>query len=130
MFRSLALKAVKLFSYKNLLSRLGRYKMTWTLYFSRESFAAQTDLLLCTSLQTQPLKTKPLTQNLILPAGIQMETGTSPFKINVPQDILDDLKRRLKNTRWPDEIVNSGWDYGTNLSFLKELVTCLRQVNA
>ncbi len=52
-----------------------------------------------------------------------METGTRPFKINIVQNILDDLKRRLKNTRWPDEIVNSGWDYGTNLSYLKELVS-------
>jgi hypothetical protein len=33
---------------------------------------------------------------------------TSPFKINIAQDILDDLKPHLKNTRWPDEIVNSG----------------------
>jgi Epoxide hydrolase N terminus len=39
------------------------------------------------------------------------------------RDILDDLNRSLKNTRWPDEIVNSGWDYGTNLSSLKELVS-------
>ena len=52
-----------------------------------------------------------------------METGTRPFKINIAQDILDDLKNRLKNTRWPDEIINSGWDYGTNLSYLKELVS-------
>jgi hypothetical protein len=47
---------------------------------------------------------------------------TRPFKINLSQYILNDLKRRLKNTRWPDEIVNFGWDYGTNLSSLKELV--------
>src|SRR5659263_194806 len=52
-----------------------------------------------------------------------METGTRPFKINIVQNILDDLKNRLKNTRWPDEIINSGWDYGTNLSYLKELVS-------
>jgi Epoxide hydrolase N terminus len=52
-----------------------------------------------------------------------METETRPIKINLAQDILDGLKSRLKNTRWPDEIVNSGWDYGTNLSSLKELVS-------
>ena len=44
-----------------------------------------------------------------------------PFFINTPQQILDDLKLRIKNTRWPDEIVGSGWCYGTNLLYLKEL---------
>jgi hypothetical protein len=52
-----------------------------------------------------------------------METGIRPFKINIDQDLLEDLKCRLKNTRWPDEIVNSGWDYMTNLSYLNELVS-------
>jgi hypothetical protein len=46
---------------------------------------------------------------------------TRLFKLNIAQDKLDDLNSRLKNTRWPDEIVNSGWDYGTNLTYLKEL---------
>lgn len=46
-----------------------------------------------------------------------------PFKIEVPQAALDDLRERLARTRWPDEIQSSGWDYGTNLSYLKELIT-------
>ncbi|RZK33643.1 MAG: epoxide hydrolase, partial [Hymenobacter sp.] len=46
-----------------------------------------------------------------------------PFKINVPQPVLDDLQLRLKNTRWPDEIKDADWDYGTNREFLKELTT-------
>jgi pimeloyl-ACP methyl ester carboxylesterase len=43
------------------------------------------------------------------------------FKINIEQSILDDLKKRLSNTRWTDEIENSKWEYGTNKSYLKEL---------
>ncbi|UKT64490.1 epoxide hydrolase family protein [Pedobacter mucosus] len=43
------------------------------------------------------------------------------FEINIEQSILDDLKTRLSNTRWPDEIENSKWQYGTNKSYLKEL---------
>jgi pimeloyl-ACP methyl ester carboxylesterase len=35
--------------------------------------------------------------------------------------VLDDLKERLKRTRWPDEVENTGWDYGTNLGYMKEL---------
>lgn len=46
----------------------------------------------------------------------------SPFKIQVPETVLTDLKRRLAATRWPDEMPNSGWDYGTNLEYLKQLV--------
>lgn len=49
------------------------------------------------------------------------EMSIRPFKINVPQASLDDLKKRLENTRWPDEVEGAGWDYGTNLGYLKEL---------
>ena len=45
-----------------------------------------------------------------------------PFKIQVPDEVLTDLRERLADTRWSDEIPGSGWDYGTNLSYLKELV--------
>lgn len=43
------------------------------------------------------------------------------FKVNIEQKILDDLKLRIKNTRWPDEIINSNWTYGASLSYMKEL---------
>ncbi|PKB79785.1 MAG: multidrug MFS transporter [SAR202 cluster bacterium Io17-Chloro-G9] len=45
-----------------------------------------------------------------------------PFKIAVDDGVLDDLRQRLADTRWPDEIPASGWDYGSNLDYLKELV--------
>jgi pimeloyl-ACP methyl ester carboxylesterase len=44
------------------------------------------------------------------------------FRIDVPQDVLDDLKQRLARTRWPGEVTGSGWTYGTNLAYLRELV--------
>ncbi len=44
-----------------------------------------------------------------------------PFVANIPQQILDDLKLRIRDTRWPDEIIDSGWSYGANLSYMKEL---------
>ncbi len=47
---------------------------------------------------------------------------TRPFKIRVPDTVLEDLKRRLERTRWPDEIPGSGWEYGSHLSYVKELV--------
>jgi hypothetical protein len=45
-----------------------------------------------------------------------------PFAIQVPDEVLNDLRRRLDNTRFPDEMPGSGWDYGSNLDYLKELV--------
>ena len=45
-----------------------------------------------------------------------------PFKINIPQATLDDLRERLARTRWPDEVEGAGWDYGTNVGYLKSLV--------
>jgi pimeloyl-ACP methyl ester carboxylesterase len=47
---------------------------------------------------------------------------TATFQIHTPDKALLDLKDRLKNTRWPDELHGSGWDYGTNLTWLKQLV--------
>lgn len=44
------------------------------------------------------------------------------FKINVAPEVLEDLQARLARTRFPDEVKDAGWDYGTNLSYLKELV--------
>lgn len=45
-----------------------------------------------------------------------------PFKVAVDDWVMEDLRRRLAGTRWPDEIPASGWDYGSNLAYLKELV--------
>lgn len=45
----------------------------------------------------------------------------TPFKINIEQPILADLRRRLAATRWPGEIKNARWKYGTNEVYLKEL---------
>lgn len=44
------------------------------------------------------------------------------FSVSIPRAILDDLRDRLRRTRWPDEVEGAEWDYGTNLSYLKELV--------
>ena len=48
--------------------------------------------------------------------------AVQPYKVHVPDSVLQDLKDRLARTRWPDEIPGSGWDYGSNLDYIKELV--------
>ena len=45
-----------------------------------------------------------------------------PFEVQVTEEVLDDLRERLAHTRWPDEIADAGWDYGTNLAYMRELV--------
>ncbi len=49
-----------------------------------------------------------------------------PFTIEVADDTLADLRRRLVATRWPDEVEDAGWDYGANLAYLKTLVAYWR----
>src|ERR1043166_6658030 len=49
-----------------------------------------------------------------------------PFRIAVPESVLADLRERLARTRFPDEIPGSGWTYGTNLAYLRELITYWR----
>ena len=44
-----------------------------------------------------------------------------PFRIDIPEAELDDLRRRIAATRWPDEVDGAGWDYGTNLDYLRGL---------
>lgn len=48
--------------------------------------------------------------------------ATRSFKVQIPQETIEDLRRRLANTRWTGEIPGAGWDYGTNLDYLKSLV--------
>ena len=45
----------------------------------------------------------------------------SPYRIDIPQGALDDLRDRLGRTRWPDELPGVGWDLGVPLDYLKGL---------
>jgi epoxide hydrolase len=52
-----------------------------------------------------------------------MTTSTEirPFRIEIPQADLDDLRQRLARTRWPDELPGAGWESGVPLDYLKGL---------
>ena len=43
-----------------------------------------------------------------------------PFRIAVSDDELADLGRRIRATRWPDQLPDSGWSYGTDLDALRQ----------
>jgi len=43
------------------------------------------------------------------------------FTIQIPHAVLTDLAHRLDATRWPDEIEGAGWEFGSNLSYIRSL---------
>ncbi len=44
-----------------------------------------------------------------------------PFRIDIPQAQLDDLRRRLRETRWPEREAVEDWTQGTPLSYVQEV---------
>ena len=46
----------------------------------------------------------------------------SDSNLAVPDAVLDDLRGRLQNTRWPSVVEGQGWTRGTDLDYLSELV--------
>ena len=45
-----------------------------------------------------------------------------PFVPQTAPEVLDDLRARLRATRWPDTPEDAGWSLGTDLACLRELV--------
>jgi len=45
------------------------------------------------------------------------------FRIEVPRAVLADLEERLARTRWPDQLPGTGWTYGADTAYLRELVS-------
>jgi pimeloyl-ACP methyl ester carboxylesterase len=43
----------------------------------------------------------------------------SPFRIQVPETVLADLRQRLANTRWPEAELVSDWSQGTPLQWIQ-----------
>ncbi|WP_420619123.1 epoxide hydrolase family protein [Candidatus Poriferisocius sp.] len=44
-----------------------------------------------------------------------------PFRIVVPDEVIEDLHRRLDATRWPQALEGVGWDYGSDTAYIAEL---------
>ena len=51
-----------------------------------------------------------------------MADRVQPFRIEVADTVLKDLQERLSRTRLPDEVTDTGWEYGTNLAYMRELL--------
>jgi len=51
-----------------------------------------------------------------------MSEPIDPFRIDVEDSLLEDLRDRLARTRFPDQIDGTGWEYGVPIDYLRELV--------
>ncbi|WP_132116296.1 epoxide hydrolase family protein [Actinocrispum wychmicini] len=50
-----------------------------------------------------------------------MSEQIRPFRIEIPQSDLDDLRARLGNARWPGQLPGDGWSRGVPVGYLREL---------
>ena len=50
-----------------------------------------------------------------------MTTAVRPFRIEIPDEQLADLRDRLRRTRWPDAETVDDWSQGVPLAYLQEL---------
>lgn len=50
-----------------------------------------------------------------------------PFRVAVPDSVLEDLKSRLEKTRFPAEMTDAQWGDGADLTFMKRIVTYWRE---
>ena len=48
-----------------------------------------------------------------------MDTVT-PYKINVPDETIEEIKSRVVAFPWHEMPSDGGWEYGTNLDYMKE----------
>jgi pimeloyl-ACP methyl ester carboxylesterase len=51
-----------------------------------------------------------------------MSETVETFRVDVDDSVLEDLHDRLGRTRFPDQIVGTGWEYGIPIDYLQELV--------
>src|SRR5260221_2878460 len=65
-----------------------------------------------------PIRAQEKAAQITLPTTTKEVT---PFKVHVPQAALDDIKKRLANTRWPNKEPVSDWSQGAPLAKAQEL---------
>src|SRR5262245_1944549 len=55
-----------------------------------------------------------------------MSSDIERFEIRVDDSVLDDLRSRLARTRFPDQIEDTGWEYGVPIDYVRDLVAYWR----
>ncbi len=55
------------------------------------------------------------------PAKPEPAAPVRPFKIHVPDRVLIDLRHRLAEANWPDQLPGTTWEYGADIKKVREL---------
>ena len=55
-------------------------------------------------------------------AVIIASVDIEPYEVAVPDAVLDDLRQRIRRTRWPDPAPGEPWSQGTDLDYLRSLL--------
>ncbi len=51
-----------------------------------------------------------------------MSIAVQPYLLDVPQDVLDDLRTRLERTRLPGTVPGTGWSRGVDFNYMQDLI--------
>src|SRR6266852_6738546 len=86
---------------------------------SRRKFMGGAGILSAGLVLTAARRTAAKSAPLLLPTATK---DITPFKVDVPQAALDDLKERLANARWPDKEPATDWSQGVPLAKAQALV--------
>ncbi|MFL6212421.1 MAG: epoxide hydrolase family protein [Blastocatellia bacterium] len=85
-------------------------------------FAATVSLASSAAVLAQQSAQSSAPPQKIAVVGTVEDGAIRPFHINVPQEALDDLRRRIAATRWPDKETIADQSQGVQLARLQELV--------
>lgn len=50
-----------------------------------------------------------------------------PFKAHIPDSTLADLRRRVAETKWPDQLPGTTWEYGADIATVRQLASYWQQ---
>jgi pimeloyl-ACP methyl ester carboxylesterase len=54
-------------------------------------------------------------------AELAPPAAVRPFKVHIADSVLADLRRRLAQTKWPEQLPGTTWQYGADISKVREL---------
>src|ERR1700733_7468850 len=98
-------------------SRLECVKVMKTGFEKAEGKASQCGKLLVAALLFSQLLAVGQAQVLANPEPATIR----PFKAHVPDQVLVDLRCRLAETKWPDQLPGTTWEYGADIKKVREL---------
>jgi len=52
---------------------------------------------------------------------VTADASIEPFSVEVDESTIADLRDRLAAARWPDQLPDAGWDYGTEREYVQEV---------